>query len=384
MDTTLLRAFIETTDAGTLSRAARNLELSQPSLTAQIQRLEKHLGAPLFDRHGRGVTLTDAGKALYPRARRILDDVRTTEDVIRNERVEGAGTLSVGAIPTVAPYVLPPALQRMRARHAAMRVELREDYSAVLAKLLLDGVLDVVIAALPYPFEHLDTEALGMDALVVAVPVPHAAARAGRSPGSVQLVAVSKTYPAADVLQVLGAGQAVFGENRVQEAAAKFGPLRAGHPGLRLHLIGPLQTNKARDAVRAADVIETLDRPRLADAIADALGREGMADGAGPSLLVQVNVGDEPQKAGVLRADADAFIEQCQSRLGTAVTGLMCIPPADAPPGPHFVWLAATAARHGLHTLSMGMSADFEIAIMHGATHIRVGSALFGARTAPP
>jgi len=180
MDTTLLRAFIETTDAGTLSRAARNLELSQPSLTAQIQRLEKHLGAPLFDRHGRGVTLTDAGKALYPRARRILDDVRTTEDVIRNERVEGAGTLSVGAIPTVAPYVLPPALQRMRARHAAMRVELREDYSAVLAKLLLDGVLDVVIAALPYPFEHLDTEALGMDALVVAVPVPHAAARAGR------------------------------------------------------------------------------------------------------------------------------------------------------------------------------------------------------------
>lgn len=180
MDTTLLRAFIETADTGTLSGAARRLALSQPSLTAQIQRLEQHLGAPLFDRHGRGVTLTEAGKSLYPRARRILDDVRTTEDAIRSEQAEGAGTLSVGAIPTVAPYVLPAAIQRMRARHAEMRVELREDYSAVLAKLLLDGSLDVVIAALPYAFEHLDTESLGLDALVVAVPVQHAAARAGR------------------------------------------------------------------------------------------------------------------------------------------------------------------------------------------------------------
>lgn len=180
MDTTLLRAFVETVDAGTLSRAARQLSISQPSLTAQIQRLEKHLGVQLFDRHGRGVTLTDAGKAMYPRARRILDDVRTTEDAIRREGAEGAGTLSVGAIPTVAPYVLPAAVQRLRARHAAMRVELREDYSAVLARLLLDGSLDVVIAALPYAFEHLDTELLGTDALVVAVPVQHAAARAGR------------------------------------------------------------------------------------------------------------------------------------------------------------------------------------------------------------
>ena len=180
MDTTLLRAFIETADAGTLSRAAKQLALSQPSLTAQIQRLERHLGAALFDRHGRGVTLTDAGQSLYPRARRILDDVRTAEDAIRRDRIEGVGTLTVGAIPTVAPYVLPSALQRMRARHATMRVEFREDYSAVLAKMLRDGALDVVIAALPYPFEHLDTEPLGVDALVVAVPVPHAAARAGR------------------------------------------------------------------------------------------------------------------------------------------------------------------------------------------------------------
>ena len=180
METTLLRAFIETADAGSLSRAARQLAISQPSLTVQIQRLEAHLGTPLFDRHGRGVTLTEAGKALYPRARRILDDVRDTEETIRRERADGAGTLSVGAIPTVAPYVLPAAVKRLRARHAAMRVELREDYSAVLARLLLDGSLDVVIAALPYAFDHLDTEVLGTDALVVAVPASHAAVRAGR------------------------------------------------------------------------------------------------------------------------------------------------------------------------------------------------------------
>jgi len=180
MDITLLRAFLETADAGSLSRAARMLELSQPSLTGQIQRLEQHLATALFDRHGRGVTLTAAGKALYPRARRILDEVRETEDAVRREGAEGVGTLSVGAIPTVAPYVLPAAIQRLRARHAAMRVELREDYSAVLARLLLDGALDVVIAALPYPFEHLETERLGVDALVVAVPAAHPAARAGR------------------------------------------------------------------------------------------------------------------------------------------------------------------------------------------------------------
>lgn len=205
-----------------------------------------------------------------------------------------------------------------------------------------------------------------------------AAAQAGRATPA--LIAVSKTYPAEDVLTLLQAGHLQFGENRVQEAAAKFPTLRAAYPALRLHLIGGLQTNKARDAVRLADVIEVLDRPRLLDALVLAQNQEERR----PDYLIQVNVGDEPQKAGVPRADADAFIEQCQSRLGTAVTGLMCIPPADAPPGPHFAWLGATAARHGLHTLSMGMSADFEIAIMHGATHIRVGSALFGARTAPP
>lgn len=180
MDTTLLRAFVETADAGSLSRAARQLGISQPSLSAQIQRLEGHLAASLFTRHGRGVALTDAGQALYPRARRILDEVRNTEDVIRREVAEGADALTVGAIPTVAPYVLPAAIQRLRSRHASMRISLREDYSAVLARLLLDGSLDVVIAAMPYAFEHLDTEPLGVDTLVVAVPSTHAAARAGR------------------------------------------------------------------------------------------------------------------------------------------------------------------------------------------------------------
>ncbi|MCO4098033.1 LysR family transcriptional regulator [Gemmatimonas sp.] len=180
MDGTLLRAFVETADAGSLSRAAGLLRLSQPSLTAQIQRLERHLETSLFNRHGRGVTLTDAGRALYPRARRILDELRATVDAVRREGADGVGLLSVGAIPTVAPYILPAALRRLRVRQAALRVELREDYSAVLARQLLDGALDVVIAALPYAFDHLDTEPLGTDALVVAVPASHAAARAGR------------------------------------------------------------------------------------------------------------------------------------------------------------------------------------------------------------
>lgn len=203
-----------------------------------------------------------------------------------------------------------------------------------------------------------------------------AAARAARPPDSVRLVAVSKTHPAEAVLAALAAQQTRFGENRVQEAAAKFPALRASHPALRLHLIGALQTNKARDAVRLADVIEVLDRPRLADAIADAIQKEGRT----PDLLVQVNVGDEAQKAGIATAEADGFIAACQARFGAALTGLMCIPPAEGDPGPHFAWLAACAARHGLATLSMGMSADFEAAIVHGATHVRVGTAIFGHR----
>jgi pyridoxal phosphate enzyme (YggS family) len=203
-----------------------------------------------------------------------------------------------------------------------------------------------------------------------------AAIRAGRAPASVRLIAVSKTKPASAVLAALRAGQMAFGENRVQEAAGKFPALRSSFPALRLHLIGGLQTNKARDAVRLADVIESLDRPRLADALARAIETEGRA----PDLFIEVNVGDEAQKAGIGRADADAFIDDCKARFGVRLRGLMCVPPADQDPAPHFAWLAARAAKHGLPELSMGMSADFEIAIAQGATAVRVGSAIFGGR----
>ncbi len=206
--------------------------------------------------------------------------------------------------------------------------------------------------------------------------IAEACLRANRDPASVTLVAVSKTHPAEAVEAALAAGQAVFGENRVQEAAAKFPALRPAHPALRLHLIGALQTNKARDAVRIADVIESLDRPKLASALAEAMAKEGRR----PALLVQVNTGDEPQKAGIARADADAFLRACRDDHGLPVEGLMCIPPVDADPRPHFALLATLAARHGLQTLSMGMSSDFETAIAEGATHIRVGTAIFGTR----
>jgi hypothetical protein len=209
--------------------------------------------------------------------------------------------------------------------------------------------------------------------------IAEACARANRDPASVTLVAVSKTHPAAAVEAALAAGQATFGENRVQEAAAKFPALRPAHPALRLHLIGALQTNKAREAVRVADVIESLDRPKLAAALADAARREGRS----PAFLVQVNTGEEPQKAGVPRAEAEAFLRACRDDHGLAVSGLMCIPPVEADPRPHFAWLAELAAKHGLPTLSMGMSGDFEAAIAEGATHVRVGTAIFGARPLP-
>ena len=203
-----------------------------------------------------------------------------------------------------------------------------------------------------------------------------AAVRAGRAPDAVTLVAVSKTHPVEAVLAAMAAGQQHFGENRVQEAQTKVPDLRAAHPDMRLHIIGGLQTNKARDAVRIGDVIETLDRPRLADAIADAITREGRT----PQLLIPVNIGDEPQKSGISRADTDGFVADCRARFGTALAGLMCIPPADEDPAPHFAWLADRAARHGLPIVSMGMSGDYEIAVAQGATHVRVGSAIFGAR----
>jgi hypothetical protein len=203
-----------------------------------------------------------------------------------------------------------------------------------------------------------------------------AAARdAGRDPADVMLVAVSKTFGAEAVLAACTAGQRRFGENRVQEAAAKFATVRAQVPDIRLHIIGGLQTNKARDAVRIADVIESLDRDSLADALVAAVQKEGRA----PSLLIQVNVGREPQKGGCDPDDAEALRDRCAAR-GLAVAGLMCIPPAEGDPAPHFAALAALGRRMGLGWLSMGMSGDYASAVAHGSTEVRVGSAIFGSR----
>jgi len=205
-----------------------------------------------------------------------------------------------------------------------------------------------------------------------------AAVAAGRTPDSVNLVAVSKTHPAETIREALAAGHRVFGENRVQEAQAKYPPLREAFPDLALHLIGPLQTNKVRDAVALFDVIESIDRPRLAEALAKEMERSGRR----LPCLIEVNTGEEPQKAGIFPADADAFIVECRDRLGLPIDGLMCVPPLDEEPALHFALLREIARRTGLSLLSMGMSADFEKAIRFGATHVRVGSAIFGARGA--
>lgn len=199
-----------------------------------------------------------------------------------------------------------------------------------------------------------------------------AARAAGRSPEDVALVAVSKQQPWEAIAPVLAEGQLIFGENRVQEAQERWADRR---DGLELRLIGPLQTNKVRDAVALFDVIETLDRPKLAKALAEEAARQGRM----PRLYVQVNTGEEAQKAGVSPTLADEFISECRS-LGLLIEGLMAIPPEGVPPGMHFALLAKIAARNGLTKLSMGMSGDFETAIAHGATSVRVGSALFGAR----
>lgn len=203
-----------------------------------------------------------------------------------------------------------------------------------------------------------------------------AAADCGRAPDSVTLVAVSKTHDEQAVRHALAAGQLVFGENKVQEAKGKFPALQQAFPGLRLHLVGPLQSNKIKDAVALFDVIESLDRPKLAEALAEEMARTGRR----PDLFIQVNTGEEPQKAGVLPADADAFIVDCRDRLQLPVIGLMCVPPLDEEPAVHFALLAEIARRHGLMALSMGMSGDFPVAIRFGATHVRVGTAIFGAR----
>jgi pyridoxal phosphate enzyme (YggS family) len=207
----------------------------------------------------------------------------------------------------------------------------------------------------------------------VRAKIAAAAQASGRDAGDVTLVAVSKQQPWEHIAPVLAAGQTIFGENRVQEAQGRWAERREG---LELRLIGPLQTNKAREAIALFDVIETLDRPKLARVLADDI----QAIGRTPRLYVQVNTGEEPQKAGVVPADADAFIAACRAEYGLTLAGLMCIPPAAEPPGPHFALLAKIAARNGLAKLSMGMSADFETAVRFGATSVRVGSALFGPR----
>jgi pyridoxal phosphate enzyme (YggS family) len=206
--------------------------------------------------------------------------------------------------------------------------------------------------------------------------IARACKQARRERTSVTLIAVSKTFDADAIVPVIEAGQRVFGENRVQEAKAKWPGLMAACPGIALHLIGPLQSNKAREAVALFDAIHSVDRP----SICEALAKEIASQKRQPQLFVQLNTGEEPQKAGVTPAEADAFIASCREKYGLQISGLMCIPPVNDAPAPHFALTAKIAARNGLKNLSMGMSADFTTAIQFGATHVRVGSAIFGHR----
>jgi PLP dependent protein len=207
--------------------------------------------------------------------------------------------------------------------------------------------------------------------------IARACADARRDPGSVTLVAISKTFGANAIEPVIAAGQRVFGENRVQEAKAKWPPLKERHGGIELHLVGALQSNKAKDAVALFDTIHSLDRPSLAEALAKEISKQGRR----PTLFVEVNTGGEAQKSGVLPEETDAFVKACRERYGLQVAGLMCLPPADEPPAPHFALTAKIARRNNLPLLSMGMSADFPIAIAFGATHVRAGTAIFGERS---
>jgi pyridoxal phosphate enzyme (YggS family) len=219
---------------------------------------------------------------------------------------------------------------------------------------------------------HATVERLGM----VRAEIEKAARAAGREPRSVTLVAITKTFAAEHILPVLESGHRVFGENRVQEAKAKWPALRGRFPGVELHLVGPLQSNKAREAVALFDVIHTVDRPKIAAALAEEMNKQNRR----PRLLVEINSGAEPQKAGVLPEAADAFLAECRARYGLVIEGLMCIPPIHEPPAPHFALTAKIAKRNALKLLSMGMSADFLTAIVFGATHVRIGSAIFGTR----
>jgi PLP dependent protein len=221
-------------------------------------------------------------------------------------------------------------------------------------------------------------ESLHLPNALVAVEkeIARACVEARRARTEVTLIAVSKTFDADAIAPVIIAGQRIFGENRVQEAKAKWPGLMSAYPGLSLHLIGPLQSNKAKEAVALFDAIHSVDRPSICQALAKEIDSQNKR----PELFVQINTGEEPQKAGIAPSEADAFIASCRERYGLAITGLMCIPPVDEAPAPHFALTAKIAARNGLKHLSMGMSADFATAIQFGATHIRVGSAIFGHR----
>ncbi len=210
--------------------------------------------------------------------------------------------------------------------------------------------------------------------------ISRAAHDCGRDPGKITLIAVSKTFPADAILPALDAGQRVFGENYVQESMGKWPALRERFPDVELHLIGPLQSNKAREAVALFDVIQSLDRISLAKALSKVIAKAREAGARVPRLFVQVNTGEEEQKGGVAPAEVDRFLSACREEYGLEIVGLMCIPPFDEPPSPHFAFLGEIAKRNNLHGLSIGMSADFEAAIQLGATHVRVGSAIFGAR----
>jgi hypothetical protein len=214
----------------------------------------------------------------------------------------------------------------------------------------------------------------------VRAEIARACSDAGRDPRGVTLVAVSKTFGAEAIEPVIAAGQSVFGENRVQEAKAKWPALMRSHGGIELHLVGALQSNKAREAVALFDAIHSVDRASLAEALAKEIAKQARH----PLLFVEINTGAEPQKGGVEPQDADAFLAACRDRYGLKISGLMCIPPLDEAPAPHFALTAQIASRNGLALLSMGMSADFPVAIAFGATHIRVGTAIFGARPSTP
>src|SRR5882672_3628027 len=271
--------------------------------------------------------------------------------------------------PRVSPHRRRRRHRRRDRRHADGQIGARKGQLAPQRSLALHA-----LSRQWEPMETIDTESR---LVTVRQEIAQACRAVGRDPASVTLVAVSKTFGAEAIEPVIAAGQRVFGENRVQEAKAKWPPLRSLHPGLELHLIGPLQSNKAREAVALFDAIHSVDRPSLCEALAKEIARQDRQ----PQLFVEINTGGERQKAGVMPEAADAFLKSCRETYWLSISGLMSIPPANEPPAPHFALTAKIAARNDISLLSMGMSADFATAIAFGATHVRVGTAIFGGRS---